>query len=166
MARVFSASDQHAQDQCTVEEICSCLGSPLEPHTAGLAAALPARRLVQRPPSWSRPMLGDDGTSARPTAGPWRNLGDDLANRPLQHSPTPTSTNTVSRRYSERRRPDAKPDLVDTEEVTGSIPVSPTTVCAAQRLVTRSWVTSQLRCVPYTGSKMGAHDHLPDSVPA
>ena len=94
----------------------------------------------------------DVGLTCRGSVG--RNLGDDLANRPLQHSPTPTSTNTVSRRYSQRRRPNTLPDLFDTEEVTGSIPVSPTSVCAAQRLVARSWVTSQLRCIPYIGSKV------------
>jgi transposase-like protein len=31
---------------------------------AGLAASLSARGPVQRPPSWSRPTRGDDGTSA------------------------------------------------------------------------------------------------------
>src|SRR4051812_39286257 len=58
--------------------------------------------------------------------------------------------------------------FLDTEEVTGSIPVSPTRVYADQRLVTRSSVTSRSRCVPYGGSKMGAQDQLANrpSVPA
>ena len=50
--------------------------------------------------------------------------------------------------------------FVDTEEVTGSIPVSPTDVCAAQRLVTRSTVTSRLPCAAYGGSKLGAQDQV------
>jgi hypothetical protein len=62
------------------------------------------------------------------------------------------------------RRSRACGPFVDTEEVTGSIPVSPTRVSAAQRLVIRSWVTSQLRYVPYIGSKLGAHDHLPGTI--
>ena len=52
------------------------------------------------------------------------------------------------------------PGNFDTEEVTGSIPVSPTSVCAAQRLVTKSSVTSRSHVAPYGGSKMGAQDHL------
>ena len=52
--------------------------------------------------------------------------------------------------------------FLDTEEVTGSIPVSPTKVLAGQRLVTGLSVTSRCCCVPYCGSRMGAQDHLVD----
>ena len=44
----------------------------------------------------------------------------------------------------------------DTEEVTGSIPVSPTRVCAVQRLVTGSSVASRLCCSLYYGNKIGS----------
>ena len=50
--------------------------------------------------------------------------------------------------------------FLDTEEVTGSIPVSPTSVCAGQRLVTEYSVTGFLRSGPYGGSRLGAQDHL------
>jgi hypothetical protein len=52
------------------------------------------------------------------------------------------------------------PGKVDTEEVTGSNPVSPTREIAGHRLVTENAVTSLLVCVPYVGSKWGAHDRL------
>src|SRR3712207_2925493 len=48
--------------------------------------------------------------------------------------------------------------FLDTEEVTGSIPVSPTRVCAGQRLVTGLWVTSRSLLAAYGGSKLGAQD--------
>src|SRR5205823_9332567 len=48
--------------------------------------------------------------------------------------------------------------FLDTEEVTGSNPVSPTVFSAGQRLVTVIAVTSCFICVPYVGSKLGAHD--------
>jgi hypothetical protein len=50
--------------------------------------------------------------------------------------------------------------LVHTEEVTGSIPVSPTSIYAGQTPVTTTVVTGVSRCVPYVGSKWGAQDHF------
>ena len=49
--------------------------------------------------------------------------------------------------------------FLDTEEVTGSNPVSPTNVLASHRLVTRILVTSRSRSAHYIGSKLGAQDH-------
>jgi len=45
---------------------------------------------------------------------------------------------------------------VDTEEVTGSNPVSPTRVFAGQRLVTDPGVRSRSAYAAYIGSKLGA----------
>jgi hypothetical protein len=55
----------------------------------------------------------DVGLTCRGSVG--RNLGDDLANRRPEDSPTPTSTNTAIRRYSQRCRPHTEADLVDTK---------------------------------------------------
>jgi hypothetical protein len=152
------ASDQRAGAR-------PCGGDLLLPRFAARAGHGQTCCLALPAPTRARPAImektnvrrrRDVGLTCRGSFG--RNLGDDLANGPLQHSPTPTSTDAVSRRHSQRRRPHTGPDLVDTEEVTGSISVSPTSVCAAQRLVTRSWVTSCSHRVPYIGSKMGAQD--------
>src|SRR2546423_11542223 len=48
--------------------------------------------------------------------------------------------------------------FVHTEEVTGSIPVSPTDVSAARTPVTEVVVAGVLRCARYVGSKRGAQD--------
>jgi hypothetical protein len=60
---------ERSRPRGTGEEICSCPGSLLAPHTAGHDASLPTRRLVQRRISWKRSTLGD-GTSAQRVAGP------------------------------------------------------------------------------------------------
>src|SRR5258708_6733539 len=48
--------------------------------------------------------------------------------------------------------------FADTEEVTGSIPVSPTSKTAGQPAGYRVTVTSHRVVAPYIGSKMGAQD--------
>src|SRR5207248_6248996 len=50
--------------------------------------------------------------------------------------------------------------FVHTEEVTGSIPVSPTSISAGQTPVTGVLVTGVLHLAHYCGSKLGAQDRL------
>jgi hypothetical protein len=120
---------------------------------------------AHRTPEATRPRPGRaklarrDAPSGECRPGLGRNLGDDLAIWPLRHHRRPTMTNALNREYSQTPMCRGRSNLADTEEVTGSIPVSPTNVCAGQRLVTGSWVTSLSRCAPYGGSKLGAEDH-------
>jgi hypothetical protein len=99
-------------------------------------------------------------TSRRtPKIAGWRNSGDDLAiGTPARH-PRPTNTNAMTSTYVLKRRPRSQPDVTDTEEVTGSIPVSPTSKTAGQIARYRILVTGYSRVARYVGSKLGAQDH-------
>jgi hypothetical protein len=58
---------------------------------------------------------------------PGRIWGDDLARKAYRQPPKPTGTNLVTCAFTTRHRSRRCANAVDTEEVTGSIPVSPTT---------------------------------------
>src|SRR5579859_5700575 len=100
---------------------------------------------------------GQTGTREPSDAG--RNSGDDLAMSRFRDHSRLMSTHTVSSRYEQPRRLESLPNLADTEEVTGSIPVSPTSKTPGQIGRYRILVTTYCVVAPYDGSKMGAQDH-------
>jgi hypothetical protein len=94
---------------------------------------------------------GGAGWEQRP--GPYR----------AQQHPTALYGSVLHRcvlRVLKRRWSGRCPRFVDTEEVTGSNPVSPTREPAGHRLVTEISVTSRFVLAAYIGSKLGAQDRL------
>ena len=73
-----------------------------------------------------RRMLRSNHQERQPGTAAGRNLGDDLAQQGAEHRRKPCDTNTLTSNFAVWRRSGTEVDLVHTEEVTGSIPVSPT----------------------------------------
>jgi hypothetical protein len=100
-----------------------------------------------RPPLWSGPRGADGEHGAAANRAELHRTALSCCER------TPLTCSASHMRWSRRCSVH-----VHTEEVTGSIPVSPTSIYAGQTPVTGGPVTGVSRCVPYVGSKWGAQD--------